>query len=64
MLAISVNSDQPARKQTMILSGTARSSLPRGYKTSFMLNSAEHEICPANYSQNTNKCIFFLAKHS
>ena len=21
---------------------------PRGYKTVFMLNSAEHEICPAN----------------
>ena len=27
----------------------------------FMLNSAEHEICPANKSQITN---FFLAKHS
>ena len=24
---------------------------PRGYKTIFMLTSAEHEICPANYSQ-------------
>ena len=23
---------------------------PRGYKTFFMLNSAEHEICPANKS--------------
>ena len=24
---------------------------PRGYKTFFMLKSAEHEICPANKSQ-------------
>ena len=29
-----------------------------------MLNLAEHEICPANKSQITNKCKFFLAKHS
>ena len=39
-------------------------SRPRGYKTFFMLNSAEHEICPANKSQITNNCKFFLAKHS
>ena len=32
----------------------------RGYKTIFMLNSAEHEICAANKSQITNKCILFL----
>ena len=29
-----------------------------------MLDSAEHEICPANKSQITNNCKFFLAKHS
>ena len=29
-----------------------------------MLNSAEHEICPANKSQITNNCKFFLAKYS
>ena len=28
---------------------------PRGYKTFFMLNSAEHEIYPANKSQITKK---------
>ena len=40
------------------------SFMPRGYKTFFMLNSAEHEIFPANKSQITNNCKFFLAKHS
>ena len=30
----------------------------------FMLNSTEHEICPANKSQITNDFKFFLAKHS
>ena len=34
---------------------------PRGYKTFFMLNSAEHEICPVNKSQITNNCKFFLS---
>ena len=29
-----------------------------------MLNSAEHEICPATKLQSTNHCKFFLAKHS
>ena len=29
-----------------------------------ILNSTEHEICPANKSQITNNCKFFLAKHS
>ena len=38
--------------------------LDRGYKTFFMLNSAEHEIVHANKSQITNNCKFFLAKHS
>ena len=36
----------------------------QGYKTFFMLYSAEHEICLANKSQITNNCIFFLAKHN
>ena len=36
----------------------------RGYKTFFMLNSAEHEICPANKSHITNNCKFFLSEHS
>ena len=26
-------------------------SMPQGYKTFFMLNSAEHEICSVNKSQ-------------
>ena len=30
---------------------------PRGYKIVFMLNSAEHEICPANKYQVTNKWV-------
>ena len=33
----------------------------QGYKTFFMLNSAEHEICPLNKSQITNNSKFFLA---
>ena len=32
-------------------------------KTFFVLNSAEHEIYPANKSKITNNCKFFLAKH-
>ena len=36
---------------------------PRGYRTFFMLISAEHEICPANKSQISNYCKFFLTKH-
>ena len=28
-----------------------------------MHNSAEHEISPANKSQITNNCNFFLSKH-
>ena len=41
-----------------------QSNQARGYKTFFMLNSAEHEICPANKSQMTQNCKNFLAKHS
>ena len=37
---------------------------PQDHKTFFMLNSAEHEICPANKSQIANNCKLFLAKHS
>ena len=35
---------------------------PRGFKTFFMLNSAEHELCPADKYQITKHCNFFLAK--
>ena len=33
-------------------------------KLFFILNSAEHKICPATKSQITNNCKIFLAKHS
>ena len=33
---------------------------PRDYKTFFMLNSSEHEICHANHSQITNNYKFLL----
>ena len=40
---------------------------PRGYKTFSMLNSDEHEICPANKSQITNNCkipfLLNIAEH-
>ena len=32
---------------------------PRGYKTFFMLNSAEHEIFPANKYENANNSWHF-----
>ena len=38
----------------------------RGYKTFFMLNSAEHEICHANKSQitkNANSFLLNIAEH-
>ena len=46
-----------------------KQSRPQGYKTFFMLNSSEHEICPANKSENcpankshiTNNCIFKIS---
>ena len=41
----------------------AMNTRPWGYKTFFMLNSAEHEIFQTNKSQITNNCKFFLAKH-
>ena len=37
---------------------------PDVIKTFFMLNSAEHEICPAYKSLITNNCQFFFAKCS
>ena len=33
---------------------------PLGYKTFFMLNSADHENCPANKSKSTRNFHFFL----
>ena len=46
---------------------TTESDTPGHYpaprlQTLFMLNSAEHEIFPANKSQITNNCKFFSAK--
>ena len=36
----------------------------RGYKTFFVLNSAENEICSAYEKINTNNLNFFPAKQS
>ena len=41
-----------------------RAIWPQGYKTFFMLNSAEHEIFHSSTSQITNNAKFFLAKHN
>ena len=40
--------------------------MPRalGYKTFFMFNSAENEICSAYKKLNVNNLYFFLAKQS
>ena len=40
----------------------SQGSRPQGYKTFFMLISAEHEISPSNKTKITNNCKFFLAK--
>ena len=45
------------KKIKKIFSGYSR---PRGYKTFFMLNSTEHEICSANKSQITKTANYFL----
>ena len=37
---------------------------PRGFKTFFMPDSSEHDICQANKSQITYNSKFFLAKHN
>ena len=36
----------------------------RGYKTFFVLNSAEHEIYYAYEYQITSNCTHFVTKHS
>ena len=41
-----------------------RDTWPRDYKTFVMLNSAEHEICPADKYKITKHCNFLLAEHS
>ena len=51
--ALIEDSDQPAHLRSL--------TRPRGYKTFFMLNSAEHEICLANKSQITDNSNIFLA---
>ena len=43
---------QPDEEQTI-------ATRPRGYKTFFMLNSAEHEIVPAHKCYNANNCWHF-----
>ena len=50
--------------QYLMMSANRNQIRPRGYKTFFMLNSTEHEICLANKSLITNNCKFFLVKHS
>ena len=57
LFTLSIRTDRP--EKTLL-----NKIRPQGYKTFFMLNSTEHEICPANKSQITNNCKFFLAKHS
>ena len=64
-------SDQPAHKLGMIrvftvckqnhwiLKNVSMESRPRGYKTFFMLNSAEHEIFSANKYENANNSWHF-----
>ena len=56
--------DQHCLSEKVALQRAMWRAWPRGYKTSFMLNSAEHEICPANKSQITDNAKFFLAKHN
>ena len=40
-----------------------RQAWPEAIKLFFMINSAEHEICPANKSQITSHCKIFFARH-
>ena len=54
-----------AKTHSVVSVDTKRSwSGPKVIKKFFMLNSAEHEICPANKSQIINNCKFFLTKYS
>ena len=55
IITLSIETDRPEQKMTKIR--------PRGYKTFFMLNSAEHEISPANKSPITNNWKFSFAKY-
>ena len=75
MLSVEMNSLSDATKKGAVSAcknsegpdhSVHRDSLIRsqGYKTFFMLNSTEHEICPGNKSQISDHCKFFLAKHS
>ena len=50
-------------KKTCVTSKQTDQPGPKVYKTFFMLNSAEHEICSANKSQITKNCNFFLDKN-
>ena len=55
--------EQPVHPGCLDLTFLAYIFRPQGYKTFFMLNSAEHETCPVNKSQITNNCklhFFFL----
>ena len=47
--------NENARSAKVQVSLHIRVAWPQGYKTFYMLNSAEYEICPANKSQITNK---------
>ena len=48
-------------RQMRVLSQGISSVWPRGYKTFFMLNSAEHEIFSANKYENANNSQLLLA---
>ena len=60
---IALEPDKTVKKvSTIIIPNTQTTcAWPQGYKTFFMLNSAEHEIFHANKSQITNSAKFFLA---
>ena len=53
---MSLLADSEGPEQTV---GMHRLVWPRGYKTFFMLNSAEHEIFSANKYENANNCWHF-----
>ena len=61
---ISVQMFMCSEHKTFSLILLVSTSWPRGYKTFFVLDSAEHEICPANKSQTAYNCKFFLDKYS
>ena len=63
-LTLHVNTNLVDKLSTQDLSGSFYFFRLRGYKTFFVLNSAEHKIYPPNKSQITYNCKFFLAKHS